>query len=96
MNIKKKRRRDKLFKKDPYCTYCNCELIHPKDLNNKVDNMCTIDHIIDNTDPNKYKKVNARKINTVLSCNKCNSKKASVTKLYFDKIFLWKVTGRNV
>ena len=66
---RQRRRRNRLFKEDPKCYHCGCDLIKPEDVDASP-NSATLDHIYSKPDP---RRLDPDYINyTVLSCYKCN------------------------
>lgn len=82
MKTPKTNRRDRLFRKHPFCHWCGRRLICPRSLTvngrlpkGYVPNMATIDHIDSRLSPERGK--HPGKVRTVLSCRKCNELRAA-------------------
>ena len=79
LSPKQVRRRERLFKKNPFCVRCGVKMVSPKELKYKgtegkmslviaPDNMCTYEHRFVKDDPRRSTQDN---VNSIL-CNKCN------------------------
>jgi len=88
------RRRTNLFKKDPHCFWCGCEVIYfSLAIGQKVpNNFATLDHLNDRTvgDRPDLGQIET----TVLSCQKCNNSRASKKVDSLPREFLWSKSGR--
>ena len=78
-----KKRRDRLFKRRPYCFFCGVQLTHPKTINrgagttkSNYDNMATIEHLDSNLSP--LRGAFSGVARTVLCCYKCNQERNEV------------------
>ncbi len=51
---RQRRRRNRLFKEDPKCYHCGCDLIMPEHIN-QSSNSATLDHIYSRPDPREQR-----------------------------------------
>lgn len=85
--MRNKERRDKLFKKHPYCHWCSRPLVDPRNyqwktpsghnrlIKNPPDNLATLDHLDSRFSQERGK--HPGKVRTVLACQKCNLQRAA-------------------
>ncbi len=89
-----KRRRERLFKKHPFCYWCNCELIESTKKNRRKHNVATIDHLRSRLDPSRQIPNYDSNIRTVLSCRRCNNERAKEEVSKLTKKDLWERAKR--
>lgn len=72
-----RKRRNEMFRTDPHCHWCGCELVLPEncDVNtrNQPDNMATIDHLRSRYTLTRQEPNHTKEQRLVLSCYRCNT-----------------------
>jgi len=99
LDRRQKNRRDKLFEQHPYCFWCGCELVHPKDVVQRhkptSPNMATLDHLRHKRSKNRQQLNTNGKRRTVLACHECNMGRANNAVKKLSKWRLWNYSKRT-
>lgn len=79
MTRQTRERRERLFRKHPYCFWCSRRLVHPRAYTDyrgqRPDNMATLDHLDDRCSPLRGAFTNSKHERTVLACRECNERR---------------------
>ena len=89
----KKRRLENLYKKNPRCYWCGCEvkMFNDQDERDKSKRGATLDHVFSKLNPRRLLR---KKGTLVLSCRQCNQDREVKESSQLTLEELWKRSGR--
>lgn len=107
-NQRKRRRKEWLFKRNPFCPICNVKMILPEKQTGRYgsrENAATMEHLNNKYHPDERYRVDTkeeqknnfktRKGRTILLCRKCNERIANDETKELPKKELWRRAGKR-